>query len=80
MPKPIEIQGKPYYVSVAKATGSTGSGDVEIVIELFDEEPSWLNNVPNVEPVHTIRCHGDAGSLYHQVKEPVEVLNATRSW
>jgi hypothetical protein len=80
MPKPIEIQGREYFVNVAKVTGSTESGQVEIVIELFDQEPSWLNGVPSVQPAHTIRCHGDAGTLYYQLHGTEEVLNLARSW
>jgi hypothetical protein len=82
MPKPIEIQGKDYFINVATFRGSTESGNVEVVIELYDgaEEPSWTNNVPSVPPVHTIRCNGDAGTLYYQFQHAVELLNDVRSW
>jgi hypothetical protein len=83
MPKAIEIQGHSYFVHVKSVRGSTGNGEFVATIELFDgdgEEPSWMNDVPSVEPVHTIELSGDAGSLYYQLKEPVEVLNSTRNW
>lgn len=59
--------------------GSTASGDVNLVIELYDEEPSFTNGVASLEPVRSIHCYGDAASLYYQFREALEVLNATRS-
>jgi hypothetical protein len=50
------------------------------VIELYDEEPTFRNNVASIEPVRSIECFGDAGTLYHLFKEGLEVLNATRNW
>jgi hypothetical protein len=79
MPQPIQIQGKDYYVNHSITRGSTETGDVNIVIELYDEEPSFLNGVASVEPVESIHIFGDAASLYYQFKEALEVLNVTRS-
>lgn len=79
MPKPIQIQGKDYYGNLSIARGSTSTGEVNIVIELYDEEPTFINSEASVEPVHMIHCYGDAPSLYHQLKTTLDVLNATRS-
>jgi hypothetical protein len=82
VPKPIQIQGKDYYVNLAVTRGSTASGEVNIVLELYDaaEEPVFTNDIASVEPVETIHCYGDAGTLYYQFHKALEVLNATRSW
>lgn len=80
MPKPIQIQGKDYYVNLSVIRGSTASGDVNIIVELYDEEPSFTDDEASVEPVQTLHCYGDAGSLYYQLKPALEVLDATRSW
>ena len=72
MPEPIQIQGKDYYVNVAVIRGSSKSGEVNIVIELYDEEPSFTNGEASAEPVKTIHCYGDAGSLYYQLKVPLQ--------
>jgi hypothetical protein len=80
LPKPIQIQGRDYYVNLSVARGSTASGDVNVVVELYDEEPTFTNDEASVEPVQTIQCFGDAGSLYYQLKPALEVLDATRSW
>ena len=82
MPKPIQIDGSDYYLRLSAARGSTASGDVNIVVELYgpDEEPTFTNDVASVEPVRIFHCFGDAGTLYHQLKPAVEVLEATRSW
>lgn len=79
MPKPIQIQGRNYYVNLDIARGSTQSGEVNIVIELYGEEPRFVNNEASVEPVHTIHCYGDAASLYYQFKDALDVLNTTRT-
>lgn len=52
---------------------------MNIVIELYDEEPTFTNGEASVEPVQTIHCFGDAASLYYQLAEPLQVLNAVRS-
>jgi hypothetical protein len=82
MPKSVEIQGRDYHVNVKTMRGNTASGNVEVVIELYDgkEEPSWTNGVPSVPPVQTIRLSGDAGTLYYQFQHAVELLNDVRSW
>jgi hypothetical protein len=51
--------------------GSTASGEVNVVIELYDEAPTFVNDVASVEPVHTIHCYGDAGTFYSQLKQPL---------
>jgi hypothetical protein len=79
MPKPIQIQGKDYYVNLAFVRGDPGTGDVNFVIELYDEEPSFTNDVASVEPAKSIQRYGDAASLYHQFKTAMEVLVAARS-
>lgn len=79
MPKPIQIQGKDYYVHTVVVSGNTASGDVNIVIELYDEEPTFTNGEASVEPVQTIHAFGDAASLFHQLSEPMHVLDAVRS-
>ena len=79
MPEPIQIQGDDYYVNLAFASGHTGTGDVNVVIELYAEKPSFTNGEASVEPVKMIHCFGDAASLYYQFKGFLEVLNATRS-
>lgn len=81
MPKTVQIQGKDYYLNLNVAQGSTASGDVNIVIELYDpsEEPTFSNGEASVEPVHSFHCFGDAGTFYHQLKPAFEVLQATRS-
>jgi hypothetical protein len=80
MPKPVQIQGKDYYVNHSISRGETATGDVNMVIELYDEEPSWHNGVVSKKPVQSIHLFGDAGSLYYQFKEAIKVLDATRSW
>ena len=50
------------------------------MIELYDKEPSFENNIASVEPVQSIQCYGDAGTLYYELKPALEVLDATRSW
>ncbi len=79
MPEPIRIQGRDYYVNLDIISGSTASGDVNLVIELYEEEPTFTSDVASVEPVESIQCYGDAESLYHQFKDALKVLNATRS-
>jgi hypothetical protein len=53
MPKPIQIQGKDYYLNLSIIRGSAASGDVNIVLELYDEEPTFTNGDVSVEPVHS---------------------------
>ena len=48
------------------------------VVELYDEEPTFLNNVASVEPVQ-VHCYGDAATLYYQFKTALELLDAVRS-
>jgi hypothetical protein len=79
VPKPIQIQSKDYYLHTVVVSGNTASGDVNIVIELYDEEPTFTNGEASVEPVQTIHCFGDAASLYNQLAQPLQVLNAVRS-
>jgi hypothetical protein len=80
--KTIQIEGKDYYVSVGVVSGSTDTGEVNVVIELYgpDEEPTFTNDEASVEPVRTFHCYGDAGTLYHQLGPALDVLEATRSW
>ena len=78
--KPVQIQGKDYYLNLADASGSTKTGDVNVVIELYDEEPTFTNNEASVEPAQTFHCYGDAGAFYYALKPAVGVLEATRSW
>jgi len=79
MPKPILIQGKDQWVNLAIIRGDTAGGDVNLVLELYDEEPSWVNGVASVEPAKTIHAFGDAASLYDQFAEALKVLDLTRS-
>jgi hypothetical protein len=76
---PIQVLGKDYYLSVGVVSGSTASGDVNVVVELYGEEPTFENDEALIEPVRTFHCFGDAGQLYHQLKPALDVLNATRS-
>ena len=80
MPKPIQIQGKDYYVNHTITRGETATGDVNIVIEVYDEEPSWVDGVVSKEPVESFQIFGDAGTLYYQFKDVIKVLDDTRSW
>ena len=80
MPKSIQIQGTDYYFNLDIVRGDTGTGEVNLVIELYDKEPSFENNIASVEPVQSIQCYGDAGTLYYELKPALEVLDATRSW
>ena len=80
LPKPIQIQGKDYFVSLDTTRGSSGTGEVNLLIELYAEEPSFTNDNASVEPVQTIHCYGDAGTLYYQFEKALEVLNLTRTW
>jgi hypothetical protein len=75
--KQIQIQGKDCYVNVQQAT-TDGSGNVTVLIELFDEEPSGENDVQSVEPAHVIRVFGDAATLHDQFEVVMEVLRLAR--
>lgn len=80
MPKPIQIKGKDYFVNVGVVRGNTASGDVNFFVELYDEEPTFVNGEASVEPVEMIQGFGDAGTLYYQLKGALEALDAIRSW
>ena len=79
MPKPILIQGKDYWVNCVVTKGNTASGDINIVIELYDEEPTFSDGKASTEPVESVHLFGDAASLYHQFEIPLQVLNVVRS-
>ena len=68
MRKAVQIQGKDYDLHLVAATGMVPKGDVNIVVELYDQDPVFVNNEPNVEPVHTFHCFGDAGSFFHELE------------
>jgi hypothetical protein len=76
VPKPIQIQGKDYYVKHGIISGSTETGDVNLVFELYDQEPSFTNGQASVKPVQTIQCFGDAETLYN-LKRTLDVVEAT---
>lgn len=78
----VQIEGKDYYLNLNAAHGSTGSGDVNLVIELYDatEEPTFTNGQASVEPARIFHCFGDAGAFYYALKPAFEMLEVTRSW
>jgi hypothetical protein len=78
MPKPIQIKGKDYFVNVAVVRGNTASGDVNFFVELYDEEPSFVNGEASVEPVEMIQGFGDAGTLYYQLKGALETCGVKK--
>ena len=77
MPKPIQIQGKDYYLNLDIVRGITATGEVNFVIELYDEEPSFTDGQASVGPVKAIQGLGDAASLYYQLETALEVLKGT---
>jgi hypothetical protein len=67
---------------VSAVHGETKSGEVNIIVELYDgtePPPTFTNDVASVEPVHTFHAYGDVATFYYQLKSLFDLLDGVRS-